>query len=120
MKISIVLPALLALTTVVHAESLEEKKYWKTQQDYVDRSLKSAEKVCEMKFSFEWLDKGTLRTETEKNHNSPNGVCSHIVDRVAMLCRAGADEKAAVKAKIKGFSCGYAEPRNLSLSGGIV
>ena len=32
------------------------------------------------------------------------------------LCREGDDEKASVKARIKGFQCGYAKPRTLDIS----
>ena len=57
---------------------------------------------------------------SEKNNWSPYGVCSAIVDEVGSLCRAGEDEKTAVKAKIKGFKCGYAAARTLDLKGGII
>ncbi len=109
-----------ATTAVVHAESLEERKYWKGQMDYINRSLDDAEKACGQKFSFELTTKEKLRTESEKNNNSPNGVCGAIIDEVASLCRQGDDEKTSVKAKIKGFQCGFAKPRSLELKGGII
>jgi hypothetical protein len=104
----------------VHAESLEERKYWKGQMDYINRSIDDGEKTCGVKFTFEFVGKEKLRTEAEKNNNSPNGICDGIIQEVTSLCREGDDEKASVKAKIKGFQCGYAKPRNLELKGGIV
>lgn len=119
MKKFVIIPLLLA-TTVVSADSLEERKYWKGQMDYIQRSLDAAEKDCGVQFSFDWVEKAKLREAAEKNSNSPNGICGAIVDEVDSLCRGGDDEKASVKAKIKGFKCGYAKPRKLDLKGGTV
>jgi hypothetical protein len=119
MKKLIVLSALLASTTVF-ADSLEEKKYWKGQMDYVQRSLDDASKQCGVKLTFDWVDKAKLRAEAEKTNTSPNGICTTIIDEVNSLCREGDDEKKSVAAKIKGFTCGYAPDRKLGLSGGIV
>lgn len=112
--------AILIAATTAHAESLEEKKFWKRQRDYIDEQLKVAERACGFKLAFEWSDRETLRTEVEKTKHSPNGVCHSIVDQVASLCREGADEKAAVKAKIATIHCGYAKERNLDLKGGTL
>ncbi len=114
-----IVPVLLAATEA-RAESLEDKKFWKGEMAYVEKSLKLGETKCGVKFSFEWVDKEKLHVETEKNRNSPSGVCNAIIDQVWQLCGNGEDEKAAVKAKIKGFKCGYAKPRKLELSGGII
>jgi len=115
----------LALVTgtvgTLHAESLEERKFWKGQMDYLNRSLESASEKCDVKFTFEWIDKPKLREAAEKNNNSPYSICASIVDEVDSLCREGDDEKASVKAKIKGFTCGYGKPRKLDLTkAGIV
>ena len=59
-------------------------------------------------------------TRPEKTKHSPMGVCGNIIGEVASICRLGEDEKATVKAKITGFTCGYAKERNLDLKGGIV
>ena len=113
----LIVPLVLA-ATLVHADpSLEDKKYWKGQQDYINETLKRTEKACDTTFTFEWIDKDKLRTEVTATKHSPNGVCGAIVSEVGSLCRQGADEKAAVKAKIKGFTCGFAKPRALELSG---
>jgi hypothetical protein len=121
MKKSIALSILLATTATVHAESLEERKFWKGQMDYINRAIADGEKQCGVKFTFEFVEKEKLRAEAEKNNNSPNGICDSIVEEVVSLCREGDDEKASVKAKIKGFQCGYAKPRTLDLSkSGIV
>jgi hypothetical protein len=117
MKKLLALSVIIASSTV-HAESLEEKKFWKGQMDYVQRSLDDANKQCGVKFTFDWVDKATLRAETEKTNHSPNGVCSAIIEEVTSICREGEDEKKAVTAKIKGFTCGYAKERKLSLAGG--
>ncbi len=114
MKKLFLIPVL--LTTTASAESLEERKYWKGQMDYLQRSLDSAEKSCGYQFTYEWVDKPKLREAAEKNNNSPYGICAAIVDEVESLCREGDDEKASVKAKIKGFKCGYAKPRKLDLN----
>ena len=119
MKKLLVLSILLASSTV-GAESLEEKKFWKGQMDYVQRSLDDAEKQCGVKFTYSWVDKAKLRAETEKTNHSPNGVCSNIIEEVAGICREGEDEKKAVAAKIKGFTCGHAKERKLALTGGIL
>lgn len=119
MKNLLVLSVLLASSTAA-AESLEERKYWKGQMDYVQRSVDDASKQCGVKFSFTWVDKPKLRAETEKSGHTPYGVCAAIVDVVDMICREGEDEKQSVAAKIKGFSCGHAKDRKLGLTGGIV
>lgn len=110
----------LMLTTTASAESLEERKYWKGQLDYVQSSLDSAEKTCGYRFTFDWVGKEKFRTEVEKTGHTPNGVCTAIIDEVEGLCREGDDEKASVKAKIKGFKCGFSKPRKLDLSKGVV
>jgi hypothetical protein len=112
--------ATVGATALVSAESLEEKKYWKGEADYLNNNIESANKDCDMKFTFDWVDKGKLRESAEKAGASPYGVCASIVDEVDSLCRAGADEKAAVKAKIKGFQCGYSKPRSLDFKGAVV
>lgn len=115
--------AILSITTttaVVHAESLEDKKFWKAQTDYINREIDKGEKACGVKFTFEFVDKEKLRTEADKHHHSPQGVCNAIIDEISTVCRQGDDEKAAVKAKIKGIQCGYALPRNLALKSGTL
>jgi hypothetical protein len=119
MKKLLVLSTLLVSLTA-SAESLEEKKFWKGQMDYVQRSLDDATKQCGVKFTFDWVDKAKLRAETEKSSHTPNGVCAGIIDEVTSICREGEDEKKAVAAKIKGFTCGHAKERKLALTGGIV
>lgn len=121
MKKLLALSILFATTATLHAESLEERKYWKGQMDYINRGIDDGEKQCGVKFSFEFVEKPKLREEAEKNNNSPYGICDSIVQEVISLCREGEDEKASVKAKIKGFQCGYGKPRKLDLGkSGIV
>jgi hypothetical protein len=100
--------------------SLEERKYWRGQMDYLQRSLDSAEQDCGVKFSFEWVEPAQLRQAAEANNNSPYGICASVIDEVDGLCREGADEKMSVVAKIKGFKCGYGNPRNLAFEGNTV
>jgi len=119
MSNKLLLPLVL-VSTLARAETLEEKTYWKGQMDYVQRELASANKACGTTFAFDWVDRETLRAEVTKTKHSPNGVCNMIISEVAQLCRRGADEKAAVQAKIKGFTCGFAKPRRLDLRDGIV
>ena len=111
---------LVSSSSVLHADSLEERKFWKEQMDYVNEKLEDANKVCDAKFSFDWIDKAKLRDEAKKHQNSPNGICTNVIDEVDSICRSGDDGKQSVKAKIKGFTCGYANPRSLDLKGGIV
>ncbi|MBC7976632.1 MAG: hypothetical protein H7138_16790 [Myxococcales bacterium] len=121
MKKLLALSILFATTATIHAESLEERKYWKGQMDYINRGIDDGEKQCGVKFTFEFVEKPKLREEAEKNNNSPYGICDSIVQEVVSLCREGEDEKASVKAKIKGFQCGYGKPRKLDLGkSGIV
>ena len=108
----------LLVTTTAYAESLEEKKFWKRQRDYVDETLKRTNKACDTNLTFDWENQTQLRTEVEKTKHTPNGVCTSIISEVASLCRQGDDEKAAVKAKITSLSCGYAKERSLDLKGG--
>ena len=114
---TLIAAAILIATTTAHAESLEEKQYWKRQRNYVDKQIATANKACGTEFTFEWVNKPVLRAEVEKTKHSPNSVCDAIIDVVAHICRQGEDEKATVKEKITGFTCGYAKERNLSLSG---
>jgi hypothetical protein len=120
MKTATTFAILLATISTARAESLEEKKFWKKQQNYIDEQLKTAEKACGVKFKFEWQDQATLRSETEKTKHSPNGVCGAIVDSVASVCREGDDEKATVKAKISTIQCGFAKERSLDLKGTVL
>ena len=114
---TLIAAAILIATTTAHAESLEEKQFWKRQRNYVDKEIETANKACGANFTFDWVDKPTLRAEVEKTKHSPNGVCTNIIGVVAHICRQGEDEKSTVKEKITGFTCGYAKERNLSLSG---
>ncbi len=100
--------------------SLEERKFWQDQKDYIDRSLKAGQETCGVTFSFDWVDRATLRAEAAKTGHSAYGICSAIIDEVVGLCNQGADEKASVAAKIKGFRCGYGKPRTYALDAGIV
>jgi hypothetical protein len=115
-----VITVLLLATTFAQAESLEEKKYWKRQKDYLDEHMKVAEKHCKAKFTFNWVDQPTLRSETEKTKHMPHSVCGNIIDAVRSICQDGEEEAATVRAKITGFSCGFAANRTVKLEGGIV
>ncbi len=120
MRKTISITILLGGSALAHAESLEDKKYWKGQTDYINKELESASKQCDVKFTFDWVAKDKFRAALEKSSYSPNGVCGNIIDQVEMLCREGDDEKAAVKAKIKAFKCGHAKPRTLDLNSGTL
>ena len=61
MKSLVTACVLLSTIAVANAESLEEKKFWKSQRNYVDRELQIAEKACGTTFSFDWVDPPTLR-----------------------------------------------------------
>jgi len=117
---TLVTACILLATTTAYADNLEEKKFWKQQRNYIDEHLKTAEKACSKKFTFDWVDQATLRAEVAKTKHTPNGVCGNIIDSVASICREGADEKATVAAKINGFTCAYAKERALDLKGGTV
>jgi len=122
MKNILVVSLFLAASTasLLHAESLEERKYWAGEMDYMNRSIDDAVEKCGVKLSFEFVDKPTLRAETAKTDHTPYGVCAGVVDEVDSICREGDDEKQSVAAKIKGFRCGYAAKRTLTLKNGIV
>ena len=101
--------------------SLEERKYWRGEEDYLFRSIDAGPEYCGTKFSFQWdADRKTLRERAEANNNSPYGICAAMVDEVLSLCREGEDEKQSVASAIKGFRCGYGNPRRASLEDGIV
>jgi|SRR6185312_609112 len=110
----------LVMSTTLHAESLEERKFWKGQMDYLSQNLEAASKSCDVKFTFDWIDKPKLREQADKTQASPNGICGAVIDEVEALCRDDADSKASVKAKIKGFTCGWSNPRSLDMKGGIL
>jgi hypothetical protein len=120
MKKLLTFSVVLAASATIHAESLEEKKFWKGEMDYLNETLKSADKACDANFTFDWIDKPKLRENAEKHQNSPNGICGAVIDEVASICRSDEDSKQAVRSKIKGFTCGYQNPRALDLKGGIV
>ena len=111
---------LLFVATAAHAESLEEKKFWKQESERVGRTVIEAEKQCGVKLEFEFLDKPGLRAAAEKDKATPYVVCDRVVDLVASLCRQGEDEKQAVAAKIKKIQCGYSNPWTLNLKAGAV
>jgi hypothetical protein len=69
MKTLLTVCALLVATTVF-AESLEEKKFWKRQRDYIDETLKRTNKACETNLTFDWDNQIQLRTEVEKTKHS--------------------------------------------------
>ncbi|HUS32502.1 MAG TPA: hypothetical protein VMZ53_28570, partial [Kofleriaceae bacterium] len=101
--------------------SLEERKYWRGQEDYLFRSIDAGPENCGVKFSFQWdTDRKTFRDKAEANNNSPYSICASMVDEVTSLCREGEDEKQSVAAKIKGFRCGYGHPRKATIEDGIV
>jgi len=122
MKNVLVVSVFLAASTasLLHAESLEERKFWKGEMDWMNKSLEAANEKCGTKFTFEWVNKPELRTETKKTNHGPANVCHGVVDEIEGICREGDDEKSSVKAGIKGFRCGYAEKRTLTLKNGIV
>jgi len=114
---TLIAACLLIATTTAQADSLEERKFWKRNRDYIDEGLKKADKACGTTFKFDWENAPTLRAEVEKTKHSPSGVCQSIISVVASICREGEDEKATVKAKITGFTCGYAKERTLDFKG---
>ncbi len=115
-----ILLSIVAPTGADAEESLEEKKYWKGQTDYLNRSLESASKKCGVEFTFTWIDKPKIRAELEKTNHSPFSMCGAPIEDVEMVCREGEDETAAVKAKIKGFTCGYSKSRKATLAKGTL
>lgn len=114
------LAVLLATTATLHADSLEERKYWKLQSERIQRSVDAGEKVCGVKFAFEFVDKPGFREAVEKEKSAPYNVCDRVVLLVNSLCRAGDDEKQSVAAKIKTIKCGYSNPWTLDLKGGAL
>ena len=120
MKKVVSIALVLAATATLHADSLEERKFWKGQMDYVNQNLDSASQACGVKFSFDWIEKDKLRDAAAKHNNSPYGICIQVIDEVGSLCRNDADGKASVAAKIKGFRCGYSNPRGLDMKAGTV
>ena len=117
----LVLASLMLVTTHAVADSLDDDKYWQEQMDHwMTKSLEDAEKECDVKFSFDWVAKPTFRAGAEKEKNTPYAICNNIVQRTIQVCRGGDHDKAAVKAKLKGFRCGHATSRKLELKKGIV
>jgi hypothetical protein len=120
MKTKLFVTSLVLLSTIASAESLEDKKYWKGEMDYINKTLDTTNESCGTKLTFDFVDKPKLRAEADKAESSASGVCDVIIDEIGGLCRVGDDEKQAVKAKIKGIRCGYSKPRSLAMTGGIV
>lgn len=121
MKTFVTACIVLATTTLAQAESMEEKKFWKRERDYIDKEIAFVDKQCGSKLAFDWVDKPTLRAETEKTNHTPNGVCGNIINLVGMICKNGDDEdKATVKSKITTIQCGFAKERKLELKGGVL
>jgi hypothetical protein len=119
MKVLLSLSILLA-TSVVSAESLEERKYWRAQMVEVNGSIKWGEQHCGVKLELELVDKEKLRAALENSTYPPGILCSIVISEAVRLCREGDQPKAAVTAKIKSFRCGYAKERTLTLRNGVV
>ena len=100
--------------------SLEERKYWKGQDDYLFRNVDDGKDKCGVAFTVEWVGRKQFRADAVKVNTSPYSVCDSIIAETVSLCREGEDEKSSVAAKIKGFRCGYGKPRTLTLDNGIV
>jgi hypothetical protein len=120
MNKAVAIAIVLVTSATLHADSLEERKFWKGQMDYLQQEIDTANKDCGVKFSFDWIEKEKLRDAAAKHQNSPYGICDQVVNEVDSLCRNDADSKASVVSKIKGFTCGYSNPRSLDMKGGIV
>ena len=112
--------SILFATSAASAESLEERTYWRGQLDDISPNLADAEEYCGVKLTFELVGKPTLREGAKKDAITPKGICDDPIDEVIKLCRTGDDEKAAVAAKLKGFTCGYDKSRKLDVKSGIV
>ena len=74
--------ALLLASTVARAESLEEKKYWKGQTDYIARDIADAEKVCGTKFTFEVIDKTSTRVEVAVSNLGADDVLANATTTI--------------------------------------
>ncbi len=100
--------------------SLEERKYWRGEDDYLFQSVDGGKATCGVSFTVEWVNRKQFRTEAVKANTSPYSVCDSIVAETVSLCREGEDEKSSVASKIKGFRCSYGKPRTLTMDNGIV
>jgi hypothetical protein len=107
-------------TSVVSAESLEERRYWKAQMQDINESIKEGEKDCGVTFEFEFIDRDKLRAALEKTGWPPGKTCDVIVYEAVRLCKEHEKSKSAVAAKIKSFRCGFAKERKMTLKSGVV
>jgi len=99
-------------------ESLADKQYWDAEMVQIKQTLDQTNIACGTSIPFEWVNKTDLRDKATKAGTHPSGVCSPIMTTVTMTCNSSADAKSRVAKKIKGISCGYGDPRAITLSGG--
>jgi len=116
----LVVGSVLVLTSLVHAESLEERKYWKGQMVRLEQKLSVVVDSCGVEIPFEYVGKEALRANAEKEKYSPNVLCGYVVAEVGSQCLDGEKRKAAVAKKVKAMQCTWAPKRSITVKNGIV
>lgn len=116
----LIVASVLAVTSLAHAESLEERKYWRAKMDRIEGKLKEAIESCGVELTFEYVGKEALRENAEKEKYAPNVLCQYVIEQVGSRCRDGDKPKAAVARKVKGMQCTYGAKRSVTFKNGIV
>lgn len=112
--------AVLLTTSVVHADSLEDRTYWKAEMRDIEDRRKRIVVECGIDVPFEYIGKEALRADAEKKKYAPHVLCDYVVNEVRSQCGDGPKRKAAVVAKVKHIQCGLAAKRSVTVKGGVV
>jgi hypothetical protein len=112
--------AVLITTSLVHAESLEERRYWKAEMRDIEDYRAEAVQSCGVELTFEYIGKDALRADAERAKYLPHVLCGYIVKEVGSQCRDGEKQKASVAAKVKGIQCTFGDKRSVTVKNGIV
>lgn len=94
--VRLVVAAVLLVSSLVRADSLEDRKYWREKTEMLDSELHEANEECEVEITFEYIDKAEMRAAAEKLKFSPRTVCVPLIKEIARTCRDGDKRKAAV------------------------
>ena len=109
----------LATAFVAQAESLEEKKKHREQEDQLNEMVKTTNEKCGTKLSANMDWKSTKKEDLQTN--SPSAFCGNALEAIQSLCDE-AESKAAVQKQIKKVTCKWVAEgkRSVKLSGGTL
>lgn len=114
------LTAVFLYGSIASAQSLEEKKYRREQQDYLKKeNIDPMNEKCgtTIEVSIDWAKFN--KKEQEDGNFSTYGYCGSAPNQVYYLCE-DADGKPEVQKKIKKIVCTFGAKRAIALKGGTL